>query len=64
MSHRREFLALLAGSPLLGGLPGLARALATSEPPIEAVVKSAADALNVFVATAQDSVLREPNRAP
>lgn len=48
MSHRREFLALLAGSPLLGGLPGLARALATSEPPIEAVVKSAADALNVF----------------
>ena len=27
MSHRREFMKFLAGSPLLFGMPGLARAV-------------------------------------
>ena len=50
MSDRREFLKYLAASPLLFGMPRLAEALtqATSDQAVEAVLRSAADALNVF----------------
>lgn len=50
MSDRREFLRYLAASPLLFGMPRLAEALtqATTDQAVEAVLKSAADALNVF----------------
>lgn len=50
MSDRREFLKYLAASPLLFGLPGLAEALAgaESDQAVEVVLKSAADAVNVF----------------
>jgi len=50
MSDRREFLKYLAASPLLFGMPRLAEALtqASSDQAVEAVLRSAADALNVF----------------
>ncbi len=50
MSDRRAFLRYLAASPLLFGMPRLAEALtqATTDQAVEAVLKSAADALNVF----------------
>ena len=50
MSDRREFLKYLAASPLLFGMPRLAEALtqATTDQAVEAVLKSAADALDVF----------------
>lgn len=50
MSDRREFLRYMAASPLLFGMPRLAEALtqATTDQAVEAVLKSAADALNVF----------------
>lgn len=50
MSDRRAFLKYLAASPLLFGMPRLAEALtqATTDQAVEAVLKSAADALNVF----------------
>ena len=50
MSDRREFLKYLAASPLLFGMPDLVEALgvATSDQAVEAVLKSAADAVDVF----------------
>jgi len=50
MSDRRVFLKYLAASPLLFGMPRLAEALADAESDqdVAAVLKSAADALNVF----------------
>lgn len=50
MSDRREFLKYLAASPLLFGMPQLVEALgnATTDQAVEQVLKSAADALNVF----------------
>jgi 4-hydroxymandelate oxidase len=50
MSDRREFLRYLAASPLLFGMPQLVEALgnATTDQAVEQVLKSAADALNVF----------------
>ena len=50
MSDRREFLKYLAASPLLFGMPSLAEALtaATTDHAVDTVLKSAADALNVF----------------
>lgn len=50
MSDRREFLKYLAASPLLFGMPKLVEALgnATTDQAVEQVLKSAADALNVF----------------
>ncbi len=50
MSDRREFLKYLAASPLLFGMPRLVEALgnATTDQAVEQVLKSAADALNVF----------------
>jgi 4-hydroxymandelate oxidase len=50
MSDRREFLKYLAASPLLFGMPSLAEALtqAATDQAVDAVLKSAADALNVF----------------
>ncbi len=50
MSDRREFLKYLAASPLLFGMPSLAEALsaATTDQAVDVVLKSAADALNVF----------------
>jgi isopentenyl diphosphate isomerase/L-lactate dehydrogenase-like FMN-dependent dehydrogenase len=50
MSDRRAFLKYLAASPLLFGMPRLAEALAqaTTDQAVEAVLKSAADAINVF----------------
>lgn len=50
MSDRRAFLKYLAASPLLFGMPRLSEALtqATTDQAVEAVLKSAADALNVF----------------
>jgi 4-hydroxymandelate oxidase len=50
MSDRREFLKYLAASPLLFGMPSLAEALtrATTDQAVDTVLKSAADALNVF----------------
>lgn len=50
MSDRREFLKYLAASPLLLGMPQLVEALgnATTDQAVEQVLKSAADALNVF----------------
>ncbi len=50
MSDRRAFLKYLAASPLLFGMPRLSEALtqATTDQAVKAVLKSAADALNVF----------------
>ena len=50
MSDRREFLKYLAASPLLLGTPGFVEAFtqAASGQSAEAVLKSAADAVDVF----------------
>lgn len=50
MSHRREFVKFLAGSPLLYGMPGLAKTLSPTmnDLALAAALKSAEDALNVF----------------
>lgn len=50
MSDRREFLKYLAASPLLVGVPGLVEAFAQAGTgqAADAVLKSAADAVNVF----------------
>lgn len=50
MSDRREFLKFLASSPLWLGVPSISGALlnAETQPEAEAVLKSAADALDVF----------------
>jgi 4-hydroxymandelate oxidase len=50
MSDRRAFVKFLAASPLWLGLPSVSRALvqAASQPSEEAMLKTAADALDVF----------------
>jgi 4-hydroxymandelate oxidase len=62
MSDRREFLKYLAASPLLFGMPQLVEALgnATTDQAVEQVLKSAADALNVFDLEAAASKLVPP----
>ena len=47
MSNRREFLKFIAGSPLLAGVPSIAKAFAQA-PPSDNVIAAAADAINVF----------------
>ena len=47
MSNRREFLKFIAGSPLLAGVPSIAKAFAQA-PATDSVIAAAADAINVF----------------